>query len=143
MIETVVCELGGLLATGVSTWCLKRKQFGSGRSTISKFPQHLGVNLQQLVGMHNANMYISFQISRCMIHGGGNDAGALVCTPISASVWSSLQRQQKHKFIRRISSHQPTENSVVVGIFEREERVTFARPVTTQGSGTQTQQILW
>ncbi len=56
MIETVVCELGGLLATGVSTWCLKRKQFGSGRSTISKFPQHLGVNLQQLVGMHNANM---------------------------------------------------------------------------------------
>ena len=44
VIETVVCELGGLLATGVSTWFLEREQFGSGRSTISKFPQHLGVN---------------------------------------------------------------------------------------------------
>ena len=32
-----------------------------------------------------------------MINGGRNDAGALVSTPISRSVWFSLRRQQKHK----------------------------------------------
>lgn len=39
-----------------------------------------------------------------MINGGRNDAGALVSTPISRSVWFPLQRQQKHKHQKNLTT---------------------------------------
>lgn len=46
LVVRAIGRTGVLQATGVSIWCLTREQFGFGRSTISMFPQPLGVNLQ-------------------------------------------------------------------------------------------------